>query len=732
MLKIVSLFCIIIFSSILVVAQPERTVEISMPAIPAMRLLHHDYIDNNQKLIYQLDGINDSIFNVGKDQRINEILNDALTTVVNNMQAKVELNKNITESDKYQWLRGINEMLTDFISGYKSKNIKGALLYNIIKSYDAAMELQMKNESIKSLIENSEMEVGELLIQNLCLKNNISIPVSKEILSLKKIKRFPNRTMSLLAQNPNAFYVDSIILSIAYHSPEQLYNYAAAADSLGKKIQSINNPLVKKIGLLSLMKTGRMYFPFLDNLYQNKLSMDSITRLLYDTVGYYQLLVKTQIEYVKRLSKNDTPLVMNLLTSKLQSKAIELFINEINSLHDEKSEKTRFRCLEKLSPQDLYYIIVLGEQEIYTSSYLGVYKRIFERMKTPSADTLLAWMQGDYYKKFIKIAANYNTLDDFLNRVDKNNVEQLMRSFVSGLEKTRTLEDAVDIANSYASIYNEKIKKIILQKIQENLVEAEKTENQRGQIIYNLLNIIFESMDSSKHINLLGRLGINEVYNMPIQVLKDNTGRIVIQQFFYGDKDGQGIFNSFFQNYPSTSWKKIDSEKWVELRSIKGTPISIFSNKPFDNEEDLDSKAQEELGNYLLEQNLHPSIIIHRGHSYFVNNTIEQLPNSAKVILLGSCGGYQRLNDVLETCPDAHIIASKQTGAGLVNIALIVAITENLRIGKSLNWQTIWKNIEPKFKGATKEKFDDYVPPYKNLGAMFISAYKRGLQNNIP
>jgi hypothetical protein len=239
-------------------------------------------------------------------------------------------------------------------------------------------------------------------------------------------------------------------------------------------------------------------------------------------------------------------------------------------------------------------------------------------------------------------------------------------------------------------------------------------------------------MDSSKHINLLGRLGINEVYNMPIQSLKDNKGRIVIQQFFYGDKDGQGIFNSFFQNYPSTLWKKIDSEKWVELRSIKGTPISIFSNKPFDNEEDLDSKAQEELGNYLSENNLNPSIIIHRGHSYFVNNTIEQLPNSAKVILLGSCGGYQRLNDVLETCPDAHIIASKQTGAGLVNITLIVAITENLRTGKSLNWQAIWKNIEPKFKGATKEKFDDYVPPYKNLGAIFISAYKRALQNNIP
>ena len=134
MFKIITLFCIILLSSILVVAQPERTIEVSMPIVPAMRELHHDYINNNQKLICQLDGINDSIFNVGKDERMNQLVNDALTAIVNNMQAKVELNKNITEGDKYYWLRGINEMLTDFISGYKSKNIKGALLYNIIKS----------------------------------------------------------------------------------------------------------------------------------------------------------------------------------------------------------------------------------------------------------------------------------------------------------------------------------------------------------------------------------------------------------------------------------------------------------------------------------------------------------------------------------------------------------------------------------------------------------------------
>jgi len=414
---------------------------------------------------------------------------------------------------------------------------------------------------------------------------------------------------------------------------------------------------------------------------------------------------------------------MKTLTDKLKSKAVELYITEINALHDEKLESTRFKCLTPLSPQDLYYVAVLGEEEIYTSSYLGVYKRMFEKMKTPSADTLLNWMKFDYYKKFIKIAANYNTLDDFLKRMDKGNAEKLMRNFVSGLENTKTLEDAVDVANSYASIYNAAIKKLILNQIDLNLQQSEINGNKRGQTIYNLLSIIFLSMDSTKKVDVAARLGINGIYNMPIQELKDTTGRIIIQQFFYGDKDGKGVFNSFFRHYPSNLWKKTDAEDWVELTSKSGVPITIYCNKPFDNEQDLDYKAQQALGRYLEDNDIQPTVVIHRGHSYFVGSTIEQLPSSAKVVLLGSCGGYQRLSEVLETCPAAHIISSKQTGTGTVNIALITSITNALRANKNLDWPIIWKNLQPQFKGTSKERFDDYVPPHKNLGAIFIMAY---------
>ena len=59
----------------------------------------------------------------------------------------------------------------------------------------------------------------------------------------------------------------------------------------------------------------------------------------------------------------------------------------------------------------------------------------------------------DRYRKFIKMAAGYNKLSAFLSSFpDQENASDLMRAFVSNLERSASLEDGVDVADSYASI----------------------------------------------------------------------------------------------------------------------------------------------------------------------------------------------------------------------------------------------------------------------------------------
>ena len=208
---------------------------------------------------------------------------------------------------------------------------------------------------------------------------------------------------------------------------------------------------------------------------------------------------------------------------------------------------------------------------------------------------------------------------------------------------------------------------------------------------------------------------------------------LFIQQvFFYGDKDGRESFANFMSIYAGkTEWKVTKKEEWVEIKSLIGKPVWIFANFPFENSngDDPDAKAQGMLSDYLYEQSLFPSVVIHRGHSYHLKYTIGQLPTSAKIIVLGSCGGFQNLNAVLDICPEAHIISSKEVGTKLVNDPILKLITESLRKGDAVDWISMWSKLEKQFStGVAKERFVNYIPPHKNLGALFIKAFSNSMQ----
>lgn len=713
------------FLILLAVTIAQAQSEINMPNVPLNRQFFHVKIDEAQQNIIRLTSNNDSTLKASNDESINQQVYQILNRRINNLQAKIELDSTISENDKFIWLRSIENLLTDFTNYYNQRAIKTIMLGDVILAYEQCMKLQLHNKSIAPIIAANELEVSSILTGNLAFKNNIGLQACKDELVLKQCKRNPTKILKILQDNLQVSFADSLIIAEAYRDQEMLYNYASGKTPLGNKIQSVNEPLVKTIGLLALMNSGRVYFPFLDELYRNKISLDTLTKLKNDPDGYYKLLVKTEIDYAYRMQHGDTPLVKKVLTEKLKAKGIENYIDTINGLHDERNDAVRFKRIEKLTPTELYYLCVLSEREIYTSSYLGVYKRIFERMSVPRGDSLLQFVHYDYYKKFLKMASAYNTLTDFLKRMDDNEANTMMRNFVTGLETTKTLEDAVDVADSYASIVDPKLQKLILEQVQKNLANATAKENARGENIYNLLNTIFLSMDPANNIDVSQKLGINPVFKMPIALLKDSTNRIIIQQFFYGDKDGNNVFNAFVANFRNANWKIINKPEWVEVKSAIGTPITIYANKPLDELQDLDAQAQAHLGNYLDSLQLAPTVVIHRGHSYFVKSTIDQLPSSAKVVLLGSCGGYQSLNDVLKRTTQAQIISSKQVGTGVINQGLINKITDELRNGRDLNWIQLWKTFQTQFKGEMKERFDDYIPPHKNLGAIFIMAYDK-------
>jgi hypothetical protein len=157
---------------------------------------------------------------------------------------------------------------------------------------------------------------------------------------------------------------------------------------------------------------------------------------------------------------------------------------------------------------------------------------------------------------------------------------------------------------------------------------------------------------------------------------------------------------------------------------VKGKPVVIYANQPLD--EPDDEAAQNILQDYLDQNEIKPSVIIHRGHSYHLSGTLDHINFHHKVVILGACGAYQNLSTVLNHSEDAQIVSTKQIGSGKINGPIIRYFNQRLLEGKDINWVEMWAHLSKQFpSGEMKNLFDDYVPPYKNLGALFLKAYNR-------
>jgi len=704
--------------------------------IPINRIYFHDKIKNEQRLIDKSDGKEDKKYHPVINEEISLKLSDVLYRKIPEMAAWVETNDSIsTNNEKVRFLSYIENLLKTFRINQKNKEISVVEFPSLVNNFFKALELQSKNESLTSLI--ASLPYNEANIINSVIYDNIGSAEAAKIVYLKFAELNPDKILQTLRPYIDEPFADSLLVVAGKNNPIQLYSYAQSRQTPeGKLIHRSTNKIVEGIAALSNTENALLYFPFLDDILSGNQTIESIKKIVgngitgYDSVGYYKLLVKTEVEYFKRLiSTKDTPVAMfghNGLRDMLKRKAIEHFVTRINELHNS-SVNIRMKAIEPLSPQELYYVIVTGENDLYTSSYKHTFARMLSLMGSkPRGDSLLQSVNFDYFKKFIRLAANYNKLDTFLKTMPVATSEVLMKAFVANLDKSGSLEDAVDVADSYSSITDKKLLSTILSYVDENFKKAEREGNSKGEIIYGLLHDIFLSSSNNK-ADLTSVLGIPSIYEVSNQSLKGESGKIVQQVFFYGDEDGKAFFPSFIRSFSTREWKIAEQKEWYEIQSLKGG-VQIFVNKPLDNDSNLDDSAQVHLNQYLESIDVYPSIVVHRGHSYWLPRTIKRMPQSAKVILLGSCGGYKNLNEILEVCPDASIISSKEIGKGDLNQYINNYLNKTLAAGDNLVWKNMWAVLSKQFENApksTRESWEDYVPPYRNLGAIFIRAYHK-------
>jgi hypothetical protein len=646
---------------------------------------------------------------------------------VNSLQNNLQYLATASREKRIKGIRSLSFFMKELEQQLKEKKIDQPDIPEIIKKYKQtltdllgkrsgdAIEKNLKDVNWRSsqLLANAFWEFDE--------KKQMT-----DISAYKRVVETPEYIFSFLESKPGFYYTDSLIVFMAKNYPEQLLSYLQKNNNVvTNNIRNQKNIYVQQLLSFSSNSLASELAPFTEQIVNNELTIDDILSRRKKVNEYFQLLVNTVMSNEQKKEQGDYPEFQTALLKALYEKSLDFYVKKINDLHTS-PDAMRFQSVQSLRPQDIYYIIVSADDEMYTSTYLGLYKRLLAHFKDQAADSVLNLVHNDKFRKFMRIAATYNTLTDFLHHMPSEKSRQLIHMFISGIENNDEEEEvanAVDIADAFITLSKDPVfNGYVKDELEEGLKKSQRNDRYQSVRLYSILQRVYGLVNSDQSATNLSA----NYKSLLFSSLKDKKGNISELVLFYGDEDGKSSYNSFMNIFKDkTQWDVSANDSWVTISSLQGQPIKIYANLPLNAEDEKDLAAQEELADYLQKESIQPSILIHRGHSYHLPNTLKYLDPSVKLAILGSCGGYKNMKKIIEINPDVHIIASKQVGSMVVNDPLLRHLNDDLSEGKNIEWVDFWNELNASFKNETiaSKLFEEYIPPYKNVSSYVIRLY---------
>ena len=330
-------------------------------------------------------------------------------------------------------------------------------------------------------------------------------------------------------------------------------------------------------------------------------------------------------------------------------------------------------------------------------------------------------MSYNQFRDFLSLCSNYGTLNEFLSKFSNGTKNDLLSLYTANLENEKdNLSSIILLTEAISNTTNVQLLTFLQANIKREYERVVADSNQIGISIYGVLSSIISGnakTETAWYKKIAQQFRISSVASLTSSAIFNKGTHCAEQMFFYNDDDGRSSYINFINTYKNQSaWSLEDRNSYVRIFSQQGMQVEIFANKP-----EFEENGISAIDAYLKEKNYTPTVIVHRGHSFHTETTLERVPASTKLIFVGSCGGFYKLAIALENAPEAHIISTKQIGTKTVNDVMIFSLNENIRNGKDIVWNDFWESMRNKLSG--NQYFGDYIPPNKNLGAIFVRAY---------
>jgi hypothetical protein len=644
---------------------------------------------------------------------------------VSTIHTSITTNDKLTALEKDKAIRSLVYFIEE-LGNKVAKKRSG--IYDIpgdLDAYNSILTALLNDEPFIPLFGSMDPQRSQLMAAVFSQYKESSL--FNDIAVYKRLVSSPEFILRFLESKPGFRFADSLLLKTAAYDPMKIIYYLKKnkSNALQNKIRNATDIYLQQMVAFSDHKNASELLPFVTQIAGKRILPEEVLEKRAQPLQYFQLLINTLQE--SNSAGNGDIFFQQPLRNGIRQKALSFYVNEINELHNA-TEAVRFASVKDLRPQDIYYIITRGGDELYTSSYLGLYKRLIGHFKEQTADSLFDIVQHDDLRNFIRLAANYNVLADLLQQMSPGRAREILQRFIAGIEsdENTALEKAMDIADSFVALNSAPgISEIIQAELQYNLKRCELGSHYLGIRLYSILSGMFDMVKQEGGMKKVwAMLGDYELLKQ--ETLKNKNNEIIQLVLFYGDEDGVASFNNFSKLYTDKNkWEITKNDNWISIRSLSEQPVVIYANRPLDISEEMDLKAQDSLIAFLKDQSLEPTILIHRGHSYHLDKTLRRLTPSARLAILGSCGSYNKSISIASINPDVQVIGSKKMGSKSINDPMIDVINEALINKKDLVWPEIWAALAKRFAkdGAAINIFNEYFPPSNNLGLFVLKLF---------
>jgi hypothetical protein len=394
---------------------------------------------------------------------------------------------------------------------------------------------------------------------------------------------------------------------------------------------------------------------------------------------------------------------------------------------------------------DLYLLLSYGRAEAAESVFSIVFDRLLVpslRAERPPAASLIRLLakSGDWaLRDFSAAAVAARRLDEFGQVAGAGTLARL----ALGIDRTADPQkEAIRLAEVIAFTGNRTLLDRLSAAVLSEFARTSRENNARARILYGLLAARLSQTPAAKPE--LQKAGapylpfLKSAESLEIATLFGTSNECVELCLFYDDEDGVDSFNSFVKSYRGDDrWVIEDRDEYVTItgHSPAGRRLEIFANRPIDGHLPANRyrdgearRRQDAIVTLLKSRGSTPTVIVHRGHSFYTAASVKRVTPAARLVILGSCGGVNDIHGVLELSHEAQVIATRGVGTAEINDPLLKSLNDRV-LGESpvIDWSSFWREQTDRL--GQHSIFRDYAAPNQEPSAMFLRAYYRVLDS---